>query len=300
MSCVADLYAKRTAGGRNAEVLVAEATDEIEGLLRGLLTREPQGVGLDLRFDGGADLGCRPKEAIGGHVPVDALVWPLEVVVLDEELRPSEAVREVGEHRLAQKLVPERLPEPFDLAERLWMLRPALAVRDAAAAKQLLKLGRAAPGSVLPPLIRQHLTWLAVFGDAAFERLDDEARLLMVCHRPRHQVPRVVVHEADEVHALMAPKLEREDVALPQLIGLGTLEPPLRLVTPLDVLALCEQAGLVQDPAHRGLRDTQALEPREHVTDAPCPPVRVGCPSRHHRRRRCFRHRLRRAAHRCP
>jgi hypothetical protein len=40
LSRVADLYAKRTSGGRDAEVLVAETTDEIEGFLRNLLLCE--------------------------------------------------------------------------------------------------------------------------------------------------------------------------------------------------------------------------------------------------------------------
>jgi hypothetical protein len=41
LSRIADLYAKRTAGGCNAEVLVAQATYEIERLLRWFLLREP-------------------------------------------------------------------------------------------------------------------------------------------------------------------------------------------------------------------------------------------------------------------
>lgn len=135
MGRIADLYAKRTAGGCNAEVLVAEATDEIKRLLRSLVLRESKRVGLGLRLDGGAYLRRCSEEAIGWHQPVDALVWPLEVVVLDEELHAPKTVREVGEDRLAQKLVPQRLPEALDLPERLGMLRPTLAVRDAVTPK---------------------------------------------------------------------------------------------------------------------------------------------------------------------
>jgi hypothetical protein len=55
-------------------------------------------------------------------------VRPLVVVVLDPEPHPLarglEAV-ELGSH---QELLPDRLPEPFDLAERHGMMRPALDV----------------------------------------------------------------------------------------------------------------------------------------------------------------------------
>jgi len=135
LSRIADLYAKRTAGGGNAEVLVAEATDEVKRLLRGLLLRESERVGLGLRLDRSAYLRCCAEEAISGDQAVDALVRSLEVVVLDEELHAPKTVGEISEDRLAQKLVPQRLPEAFDLAERLRMLRPTLAVCDAVTTK---------------------------------------------------------------------------------------------------------------------------------------------------------------------
>jgi hypothetical protein len=227
---ITDLDAKRATGGCDAEVLIAEPTDEIERLLSWLLLREAKRVGFDLRFDHRTDLRRRSEVAVGRHVPIDALMRALEVVVLDEQLESPKAIGEVGEHRLAQKLLPERLPEPLDLSERLGMLWPALAVSDAMSPQQLLKLRRAAPRCVLPALIGQDLARLAVLRDAALERLDHQARLLVMRHRPRHEVARVVVHEANEVHALVATQLEREDVALPHLVGLCAFEPTRRLV----------------------------------------------------------------------
>lgn len=129
---VADLYAERAAGGCDAEVLVAEATDEIKRLVDRLLLRKPKRVGLDLPFDRSADLRRCAEESIRGDRTVDALVRPLKVVVLHEELYPSKTVREVRKHRLAKKLLPQRLPESFDLPERLGMLRPTFAMSDAA------------------------------------------------------------------------------------------------------------------------------------------------------------------------
>lgn len=162
------------------------------------------------------------------------------------------------------------------------MLWSTLTVCDAAATKQLLKLRRTAPRRVLAALVGQHLTRFAVLGDAAFERFDDKTGLLVMGHRPRHQIPRVVVHEADEVHALMPTQLEREDVALPKLIRLGALEPALWLVTRHDLFALGDQTCFVQDPPDRRLRHTEAFEAREHVADPPRAPLGVRRARRYH------------------
>ena len=208
----------------------------------------------------------------------------LEVVVLDEELDAPKTVRKVRKHRLAQKLLPQRLPEAFDLAERLGMLRPALAVLDAIAPEQLLKLGFASPCGVLAALVGQHLVRLAVLGDAALERFDHQARLLVMRHRPRHQVARVVVHEADEVHALMATQLEGEEVALPELVWFRTLEAALRLVTRRSRRLLLRQTLFVENPAHRRLRHAQCFEASKDVSNLPRTELGVGLLERDDRR----------------
>lgn len=290
MRRIADLHAERAAGGCNAEVLVTEPTDQVKRLLRRLLLRHPQCVGLHLRFDRRAHVRCCAKVPIRRHRALDALMRSLEVVVLDEESESSQAVREIGEHRLAQKLLPQRLPETLDLAERLGMLRSTLAVRDAVATQELLKLRLATPRRVLPALIGQHLLRLAVLGNPTLERFDHQTRLLVMRHRPRHDVARVVVHEADEVHALMASQFEREDVALPQLIRRRALESARWLLARRLDVSLGDQARLVKNAAHRRLRNAESFEPREHVANATCAPLRVCCPRLHDR----ALHRLRR------
>jgi hypothetical protein len=97
----------------------------------------------------------------------------------------------------------------------------------------------------------------------------------VVRHCPRHEVARVVVHEADEVHALVTAKLEREDVALPQLVRFGAFEPTRRFVTRLAGVLFGDEPCLVQDAPYRRLRHTEALETSEHVADATCSPLRV-------------------------
>lgn len=236
---------------------------------------EAKRVGLHLRLDGSAHVWCGAKESVGRHRAVDALMRPLKIVVLDEEPQSLQAVREIGEYRLTQKLLPQRFPKPLDLAERLGMLWPTSAVRDAVAPQQLLKLRRPTPRGILPALIRQHLSWLSVLGDAALEGFDHQARTLVMRERPRHHVPRVVIHEADEVHALVAPHLEGEDVALPHLVGLRAFESALRFVTRLDHGLRRQQSFVVQDAPHRCLRHAEALEACEHVADSSCAPIRI-------------------------
>ena len=276
MSRCADLYAERTAGRCDAEVLVTEATDKVERLLRLLGLSELERVGLDLRLDGSADLRRRTKKSICRDEAVDGLVGALEVVVLDEELDAPKAVREVREYRLAQKVVPQRLPESFDFPERLGMLRPALRVLDAAALQKMLEFRLTPPRAVLPALIGQHLFGLAVLRDPALERIDHKARLVVMRHAPRHEVARVVVHEADHVDRLVPAKLELEDVALPELIGLGALEAPHRMLTCVRArFRRRYQPRLTQDAVRRAGRNAQALKPSEHVADAARPPVWV-------------------------
>lgn len=161
-------------------MLVAELPDDVEGFARRLLEREPQRVRCDLALDLRAHVGRGPKVPVRGHGAVECLVWALEVVVREEVLEPVLRVDVVSEDRAADELVPQRLPEPLDLAERLRVLRPAANMPDAETLERDLEFGLAAPHRVLPAIVGQHLGRLAECGHAAFERLDDQRRLLVM------------------------------------------------------------------------------------------------------------------------
>lgn len=96
---------------------------------------------------------------------------PLEVVVGQVMHEPLLRVDGVCEHRASQELVPQRLPEPFHLAERLRVLRPTADVQDPQARQRLLELGTSSPHRVLPAIVGQHFLRLAVRRDAVLERL---------------------------------------------------------------------------------------------------------------------------------
>jgi len=125
------LHAQTAPLRRDAQLAVAETAHQIEGLSRRLFVRQTRRVRAHALLDRRAHLISRAEEAVSRHEPAEALMWPLKVVAVDEETQALLAVRVVGEHRLAQPLVPQRLPEALHFAERLRMLRPALDVTNA-------------------------------------------------------------------------------------------------------------------------------------------------------------------------
>jgi hypothetical protein len=259
---------KSTPFGGDREIAIAESTDEVEGFARRLLARESHGVVGDRLFDRRADVRCSAEETIGGNEPVERLMRTLKVVGLDEESQPPIAIGVVGEDRAREKLVPERLPEALDFAERLRMLRAALDVTDAVLAKCALEVGLAAPRGVLATLVGQDLARLTPRGDASRERLHDELGALMMGERIRDDEPRVIVHERREVETLLTTEQEREDVRLPELIGLCALEAAWRMLACGRGMMRLDETCVVEDATDLSLGDTERVEAREHVANA--------------------------------
>jgi hypothetical protein len=201
---VAELDAQPAARGCDGEVSVAEPSHKVKRLAWRLLKGKPQGVLLDVLLDRLAHVRGSSEESVRGHEPVDTSMGSLEIVGIDEQAQPPRAVGEVGKHRAREKLLPQRLPEPLHLAQRLRVLRPALDVADTLAPQLLFELRRASPRGVLPAVVRQHLLGRAVFGDTVQQRLHHQTRLLVVPERVRDDEPRVVIHEGCQVEPLMA------------------------------------------------------------------------------------------------
>ncbi len=208
-----DLEPCRTGGDR--EPLIAELPDDVEGLSRRLLEREPQLVRRHRTLDLRADMGRGLEEAIRGDEAVECLVRALEVVVADEVVEPALRVDDVREDRPTQKLVPQRLPEAFHLAQGLRMLRATADVLDAHPCQRLLEFGLAPPHRVLPAVVGQDLGRLPVRRYSALERLHHQRRLLVMRQRVSDHKPTVVVHEHARVEPFRAPQPEGEDVRLP-------------------------------------------------------------------------------------
>jgi hypothetical protein len=209
----------------------------------------------------------------------------LEVVVLDKETHPTLAVLEVREHRAGEKLFPQGLPEPLDLPAGLWMMRSALHVLDPVTLQLRFELGAATPGGVLAALVGEDLPRCPVLGDASTQGLQHQNTSLVMRHRKTHQIPRVIVQERRNVDALMAPQEEREQIRLPQLVRLRSLEVLNDLLASYPVgYGLRGDAFAPQHPSHRGLRGAESQEPPHQVPDAPSARLRllsVSCQHRH-------------------
>jgi hypothetical protein len=295
---VSHLHLQPAASGGDRQVLIAQPPDQVEGLLRRPLEREPCGVLRHRVLHRRPHLRRQPEESIRGRQPFDALVRPLEVVAIDEEPQPTVTVRKIRKHRPRQKFLPQRLPEALDLPQRLRVLRTALDVLDALPSQLLRERRLSAPRHVLPPLVRQNLPRRPVLRDASVQRLHHQLRPLPVRQRVRHDEARVVVHERRQVEPLVPPQKKREDVRLPQLVRHRPLETP-RRVLPRRLLSrpIRQQPLFVQDPSHHRLRHPQRLEALQHVADPSRPVLRVLPPKLGYRlalrRRRCRRFRFR-------
>ena len=164
-------------------------------------------------------------------------------------------------------------------------MRPALHMLDALAAQLLFKARRAPPRRVLAPLIGEDLARCAVVSNRPRERLQHQSAPLVVRHHQAHQISRVIIQERRHVHPLLAPQKKREQIRLPQLIGLGALKAPLRGLRP----RLCPHSRrrkplLLQHPAHRRLRGPDPEEAPHHVPDPAAAGLRLGT--------LCLQHRL--------
>ena len=200
----------------------------------------------------------------------------LEVVVLDEQSHAPLAVLEVRKHRARQELLPQGLPEALDLAAGLRVVWAALHVRNTVALELRLELGRPPPGGVLAPLVGQDLAWCTVVRKGARERLQHQSAPLVVRHRQAHQIARVIVEKCRHVQPLVPAQQEREQVRLPQLIGLGALEAHfLALRFTLHRCVRLDRALGLEHPLHRARRSAHPQKALHHIADAPAPSLRL-------------------------
>lgn len=280
---VVDLHAQPSLRRRDRQLAIAELAHEIEGLSRRSLVRHAKRVVGDALLDRGTHLRSRAEESVRRHQALDALMRTMEVVGVDEELDAALAVGEVREDRLREKLVPERLPEALDFAERLRVLRPALDVSDAFASKLLLEFGLAAPRRVLATLVGEDLARRAVGGDATSQRLHHELAALVVRKCVRDDEARVVVHEAGEVEPVVSSQQKREDVGLPELVRLRSLEATHRMLAcAVGRCALFDKALVVKDAPTARLADADAFTTRQLVTNAARTPLGMTAPDLQH------------------
>ncbi len=148
----------------------------------------------------------------------------LVVVVVDPVLESTAGIGERGEHRLLEKLPPDRLPETLDLAQRHRVLRRTADVLHALLAQHLLEPRFSAPGHKLPPVVGKNLAGSAPLPNGSLQHLEDGVGILLPKQSPARQIAGVVVQDADEVHRVHPLQLKREDVDLPHRVRTRSLE----------------------------------------------------------------------------
>jgi hypothetical protein len=283
-------HRQRRAVRADGKGLITELSCQVKGLPQRLLLRQAQRVLGDLRLDAGSHLTCRPEVPVGRCQALEPLVRPLEVVVLQVQRHAALAVLEVGEHRAAEQLLPQRLPEPLDLPASLWMVRAALHMLDAVTLQLRLELRAATPGGVLPALVGQDLPRRPVVGNASRQRLQHQHAPLVMRHRQTHQIPGVIIEERRHIDPLVTAQQEREQVRLPQLVGLGALEV---LHLHLPAYPTLGHQGLdafgPQHSPHRRLGSADPQKPAHHIADAAAAGCRRPCLRRQDRLRTLIR-----------
>lgn len=201
--------------------------------------------------------------------------------MLEVQPHPALAVLEVREHGAAEQLLPQRLPEPLDLPAGLRVVRTALHVCDPVALEFRLELGLSAPRRVLSTLIGQDLPRRPVLRDPPRQRLHHQRAALVMGHRQTHQIARVIVEEGCHIDSLVLAQQEGEQIALPELVGLGAF----KALRPLRAgLGFGEGATWLvlrlQYPPDRRLRGPQSEEAAHEVADASTARFRMQGPGR--------------------
>ena len=165
------------------------------------------------------------EEAVRRAQAFDALVGPLVVIMFDPELDAFPGGFEGIELSAHEEVLPDRGPEPFDLAERHGMLWPRLEVLHAILLQHRFEAAGAAPSGVLPTIIREHLLGRLILTDRHAINFNHRRGGGTTEQLRAHDEPGVIIHEGDEI-CVTAPETEREDVRLPHLIGRGPFKEP--------------------------------------------------------------------------
>ena len=116
--------------GADDDGLFAQPSDHVERWARLSAQRQFQGVFLNTFLDHLAQLPRDLEEPIRRTQAPQRLMRALVIVILHPETNPLASLLEASKLGPLQELLPDRFPEPFDLAQRHRMMRLALDVVD--------------------------------------------------------------------------------------------------------------------------------------------------------------------------
>ena len=200
---------------RDPNIGAAQLAQKIKRRLRLLAQGKPQCVLLASLPCGLLDVLGQAVEPVRGTGTADTLMRSLVVVVGDPMSNPLACVRKGGKKGFLQELLPERLPEPLDLAQCHRMLRCTSNVADPLPLEYLLEPCLTAPGSKLSAVVRQDLPRGSPLAYGSLDHFENSFRCLLSEQPVPYDVAGVIVddpHQVDRIHPL---ELEGEDVDLP-------------------------------------------------------------------------------------
>ena len=209
--------------GAQDDGLPFHAADHIERSAGLAAQRHLQQVLLDTGLDGFAQLALDLEETIGRTQSANALMRALVVVIADPEPNAFARRLKALELRAGEKVLPDRLPEALNFAQRHRVLRAALEVGHAILLQLRLETRSAAPRSVLTAIIREHLPGWFELRDGLPINFDHRLGRRTAEQIRADDETGVIIHEGDDI-GVTTTEPEREDVRLPHLIRRGALE----------------------------------------------------------------------------
>ncbi len=253
--------------GPENDRLPFHAADHVEGGFGLAAQRQLQEVFLDAGFDGLAQLAGDFKVAVRGAKSLDPLVGPLVIIVFDPEPNALPGRVEAFELGAGEELLPDRFPEPLDLAQRHRVVRPGFKMMRSVLLHLGLEAGGAPPVDVLPAIVGEHFFGRLIFGRRDPKHLQDILGGVAAKQIGPHQEPGIIVHEPDQVGVTTAQP-EGEDVGLPHLVGCGPLkETRAHQIAPCFGPDFLHQTLGLQRLAHRRRAGLEQEHPLEQLRD---------------------------------
>lgn len=203
--------------------LAVHAPDHVERRLWFATQGQLQKIFLDAGLNGFTEFRLDLEKAIRRAQAFNALVGPLVVIMFDPEFDAFAGRLEGIELGTHEEVLPDGGPEPLDLAQRHRMLRARLEVLHAILLQDGFEAARAAPGGILPAVVREHLLGRLILADGHAIDFNRRRRRGAAEQIRAHDEPRVIIHEGDEIR-VTSTQPERKDVRLPHLIGRGPLK----------------------------------------------------------------------------
>jgi hypothetical protein len=210
-----------------------------------------QGVILDPGLDRLLQLALDLEIPIRRAQAPDPLVRALVVVITHPPTDPLLRLLKAPELRPGQELLEDRLPEPLHLPQGHRVMRAGPDVLHPVLLELALEPAGSPPGRILPPVVRQHLRGRAILAHRPPVDLDHVGPGLAPEQVHSRDIPGIIVDKPDQIRVLVT-QLEREDIALPHLIGRGPLKEPGMTGIPLGLPDRgIHQSLLVQRLPHR-------------------------------------------------